>query len=188
MLAASILAGCSTNGQTAVDVVDIATTVEQVVEVEESTTTTAPTTTIPATTTTTTDPNVTPIPGSCLVLEERYCQMITVVTFNGGTLAGFNLPPGTAIFSPYEGRVTRSISESGKFFGILVSKGDIDFEKAENVFAILYTTDEPVKNYIQKGEILARVGEANFEDEDYSAYNLTFGYIKNGYTTATISP
>lgn len=50
------------------------------------------------------------VPGSCLVLEERYCddgERITLPTPWGNPLEamGFRLPPGAAIFSPSDNLV-----------------------------------------------------------------------------------
>ena len=45
-------------------------------------------------------------PGSCLVLEEKYCSSGVVVhSENGFPGIAFNLPKGTPIFSPYDGTV-----------------------------------------------------------------------------------
>lgn len=182
------IAGCANGGQAAVDVAGkpAITTIEQVVEVEESTTTTQAPTTIPKATSTvpvtTVDPTVTPVPGSCLVLEERYCKEIKVIPDGNVTLAIINLPPETPVFSPFEGKVSYGRYSENNAFLVEVSEGT----NAESTFRIAFTNAESIsgKNYIMKGEILARVGEVNFDVKKFEAHNLIFFYIRNGIGTA----
>jgi zona occludens toxin (predicted ATPase) len=158
-----------------------------------STTTTIPsttTTTPPTTTSTTFDLNATPVPGSCVVLEERFCQSGTVETLSGGgTSANFRLPAGTPVFTPYTGVVTYLFGETGKLFGVSVSKGDVQYSEAKDTFDIFSTVDQSIdgKDYIAKGEIVARVGESNFEaiNKKFNVYNLFLSYVTDGISSAT---
>mgnify|MGYP001569627865 CR=1 FL=1 len=43
------------------------------------------------------------VPGSCLVLEEQYCNDYEEREFNGYPARAFNLPQGTPIFAPFAG-------------------------------------------------------------------------------------
>jgi hypothetical protein len=44
-----------------------------------------------------------PEPGSCLVLEEKYCQELLGIEYQGINVLGLNLPGGTPIFAPADG-------------------------------------------------------------------------------------
>jgi hypothetical protein len=44
-----------------------------------------------------------PEPGSCLVLEEKYCQELLSFTYKGTNVLGLNLPGGTPVFAPADG-------------------------------------------------------------------------------------
>lgn len=50
-------------------------------------------------------PSANPVPGSCLILEEKFCDNGTMVRRWGYYLAMFRLPPGTLIFAPWSGKV-----------------------------------------------------------------------------------
>lgn len=144
---------------------------------EESTTaTTIPATsttiTIQATTTTTIDLERTIL---CEVLEKEFCKSGILEHIFNGSYIGFNLPAGTPIFSPRDGRVTFifDVSEA-EGFAVDISEGDIELSAAKNIFEIVYTNDESqtVKDYITKGEMVATVGETNLPFKEFNAYNL----------------
>lgn len=44
-----------------------------------------------------------PEPGSCLVLEERYCNELLAIDYQGINALGINLPENTPIFAPADG-------------------------------------------------------------------------------------
>ena len=78
-----------------------------------TTTTTSTTTTSTTTTTTLPPPTTTTVvyadgePGSCLILEERFCRTGELVVFmsedSPNTRLGFRLPAGTPVFALYDG-------------------------------------------------------------------------------------
>lgn len=50
-------------------------------------------------------PSAEPVPGSCLILEEKFCDNGTVVRIFGEPMLAFRLPPGTLLFAPWSGKV-----------------------------------------------------------------------------------
>lgn len=152
----------------------------EIVTTSTITSTTTPTTTI--------DPNATHVPGTCLVLEERYCQLgkVEIVSDDGGTAANFKLPAGTPVFSPFTGTVAYFPAGSGNGFYVDLLESDLD----QSTFRVIYTLDESktIKTHIQKGEVLARVGVANFDaiNQKFNIYNLALMYIKDGVLSAEL--
>jgi hypothetical protein len=143
------------------------------------------TTTLATTTSTTIDPNATPVPGSCLVLEERYCQSGKVESLSdGGSTLGLELPVGTPIFSPFEGDVAYLFGESGKALIVSVSESE---SSQTHTFDVLITVEERKagENYITVGEVIARAGKSNFSGEGFKEYNVALAYSLNGIQSAT---
>ncbi len=87
-----------------------------------------------------------PRPGSCLVLEERYCRKGRRVYRKGKfVFAGFKLPPHTPIFSPYTGHIshtpTFSIQKNGRDYtypGLSVSLMRPDNRLPDRAFSAVY--------------------------------------------------
>ncbi len=124
------------------------------------------------------------VPGSCLVLEEKYCRMVKSI--DGFTDAMFKLPVGVPIFSPYTGTITFFLNGQR---GLLVSKGmhKDDWYKADAI-VIFYTglSEDGIKNgdQVSKGDILARTGETNLHlDNSFNKYNLLMYFTKDGPNT-----
>lgn len=59
-------------------------------------------------------------PGSCLVLEEKYCHRGTILYYNDKPMAvGFSLPKNTPVFAPFEGNInssTMGVTKDNKSF------------------------------------------------------------------------
>lgn len=123
------------------------------------------------------------VPGSCLVLEEKYCRMVK--STDGFTDAMFKLPAGVPIFSPHTGTITFFLNGQR---GLLVSKGmhKYDWYNADAIL-IFYTglSEDGIKDgdRVNKGDILARTGETNLLDKSFNKYNLLMYFTKDGPNT-----
>lgn len=69
--------------------------------------------------------NKSPQPGSCLILEEKYCKMVQFIpdpNYSEGLLAAYKVPGGTVILSPIDGSFSNTPNfllknAGGKFIG-----------------------------------------------------------------------
>lgn len=135
-----------------------------------------------------------PKAGSCLVLQEEYCAKAQIVDWTNVAgqktiLIGFNLPPKTPIFMPYDGQ-----SATIKLPGTDVLKGTkvIMFNENKTVQYNFYGDLQP-DNKLQdnegvivskrKGEIVNYVDNKGIKNADN--YNLLFSIlrIENSKTT-----
>jgi hypothetical protein len=125
------------------------------------------------------------VPGSCLILEEKYCRMVERRFVNGTIFAAFKLPADVPIFSPYDG--TMSMSTDYRQYYVSVYKGvkpNDDRYKTKSVFRIDFTgvVDGVMKNeyQISNGNILARTGETSLTNlaKPLNGYNLVMYFTK----------
>ena len=70
--------------------------------------------------------SATAVPGSCLVLEEQYCDEYEETEFNGHLVQAFQLPEGTPLFAPFDGvfLVEKSLFEGSSFKKVTLTKKD----------------------------------------------------------------
>ncbi len=150
-----------------------------------------PTPTPTVTVTPTTNPNAKPVPGSCLVLEERYCKTVTFVTVKGYLIAAYKLPVGTPIFSLYGGLISvatirdvvggQVITDFGSFTTVKTGKKKTDCLCGTDTLDIWHTGVVIGGNkflageisQINKGQILVRAGETNLTiDPSFDMLNI----------------
>ena len=171
--------------------------VPQTVVVVATTTTTVPTTTTSAQTTTTTETPTTTTttattttvvykdgePGSCLILEERYCSSGVVVhTENGFPEVAFNLPTGTPIFAPYGGVGFEGQSLKAGYYGV-----DVLGDNQVADFSFVGADDPPDigDEQIELGSIVGYLAGGLLETPstlitDDGSYNLLVAFAKDG--------
>ena len=97
-------------------------------------------------------------PGSCLILEERYCSTGTVVWNEGSSAIAFNLPVGTPLFFPYQ---TGEVADwtgtfSGKKYPIYLSVKNAkanEPNKADEVLGMIFIPNTDI--LLPKGEVTA---------------------------------
>ncbi len=126
-----------------------------------------------------------PKPGSCLVLEERYCHKGRRVYRRGKfVFAGFKLPPHTPIFSPYTGQLSRTptffIQKDGHKYvypGISVNVMRPDNKLPDRAFSAVYfkrqTGNEPDET-VKKGEVIGYTSAKKLSA--YGNFNLLIGF------------
>lgn len=120
-------------------------------------------------------------PGSCFVLEEKYCKKGTKVFYNNRLAGvGFNLPRGTPIFVPFDGlmqSITFGVEKDGKptsypGIGVGISKDNFEgWKQWQNFSAVFFRepVDTIIKN-IKKGEIVGKVLDKKIDY--FGDYNL----------------
>jgi hypothetical protein len=126
-------------------------------------------------------------PGSCLILEEKYCKQVKLVKDpwnENGLLAAFNLPAETKIYSPIDGQFSNAVTASfkhiktGKTFaypGVIISNtGKNTLESNKIMFSFVYfqNNEQPVYQAIKKGQIIGTVLSKPIDYFGY--YNLIF--------------
>jgi len=124
------------------------------------------------------------VPGSCIVLEEKYCRTVKLVTINGALIAAFELPAGVPIFSPYAGAKSFLMYPGRHQYKISIYKGiklNDDWYKTKSILDITFTGDTNMANQeVSKGDILAITGETNVTDSSVTgAHNLLMYFTKN---------
>ncbi len=113
---------------------------------------------IPTPTPTATPENKPGQPGTCLILEQKYCGTGDKVL---GFHAGFNIPAGVPLFAPFDGYI---ISSSGKFsqsggdyhqVGVYVSP-DGNYQKS--TLLVDLTPAEPIVSSgpVKKGQLIGK--------------------------------
>jgi len=128
-----------------------------------------------------------PKPGSCLILEEKYCNQGKIIDDPTGTglkLVVFNLPKGAVLFAPVGGnflinptfifkKEDQTISYSGASL-VVSPRGNISNFETSYGF-IFYKEKEFPENvednvWIQKGKAMATISEKNLDL--FGPYNL----------------
>ena len=121
-----------------------------------------------------------PKPGSCLILTEKNCKKVKIIESNGGKIAVADLPKGSILFSPIDGRFNNnlefSIKNDLKDFGLYLIDPSLGinteiysfvFPKEIN-FEIKSDEENMIKKGVQVGKIFG-IKLNNFGD-----YNLVF--------------
>ncbi len=67
-----------------------------------------------STTTTSTVSTSQPVPGSCLILEEQYCNVGKIVKYDKQTYIALSLPVSTVIFAPMDNMIILIIGSPGQ--------------------------------------------------------------------------
>jgi len=133
-----------------------------------------------------------PKPGSCLILEEKYCRGVILVddpTEKDGLLAVYKLPVGTTLFSPTEGYYSNTPTfffentgkEVDKYPGVnvIVSKDNTVKNTSEIYSFVFYNKSEQKNTKISKGE---KIGTVSNENVNYFGnYNLVVRLTKQDY-------
>lgn len=129
-----------------------------------------------------------PKPGSCLILEEKYCKEVKIIphpTKENVFLAVANLPLGTPIFSPIDGNfsVTTNTFKNDdgtleRYPGFMVlDSEDGTFTKAKGVhgFVLIGERPEDMKGDVKKGDMLCKIFDKKIDKiGDYNlVYNIT---------------
>lgn len=114
-------------------------------------------------------------PGSCLILEEKYCKNVKIIDFFDGKMAVANLPKETILFSPLDGyfdsRIIFSTKDGLEDECISVNKSVSGLE-TETYFLIFSKENDNKFGLIKKGDQIGKVLKEklnNLED-----YNLAF--------------
>ncbi len=93
-------------------------------------------------------------PGSCLVLEQRYCGTGDLVI--QGTAIGFNIPPGTPIFAPFDG-TKETGTKAGKYRVVLVTVYSDDKHDKIVLDVEMWPVDVSITgSTVKKGEVIAK--------------------------------
>lgn len=134
-----------------------------------------------------------PKPGNCLILEEKYCKLGTVIenpNFPEDKFIAFKLPAGTILFSPADGESQGTSTFSFKdskgqatdMLGttVIVSK-DGTVKTISAFYNFIYDKQEQ-KEFAKKvkgGEVLGQILDKNLPI--FTNYNLVFGITKQQY-------
>jgi hypothetical protein len=128
--------------------------------------------------------NYQPKPGSCLILEEKYCKrgkLLTSPGRDGDMVVGFNLPQGTIVFSPDDGYFSSVLSILEKKPNEKTSPAIlIESTKGSQVYYYRLVTnlskEEMWKSKkVGKGEALTILNDENIDF--FGDYNLVFSLI-----------
>ena len=110
-------------------------------------------------------------PGSCLVLEEKYCETarLYVIDASGTEAAVFNLPDNTRLYMPFDGAYFNdSLSEEGTD---RVRLGIPD----SDVFIVIKGTQNPDVadgTKVAKGALVSTVEDDSSASEDPTDFNI----------------
>jgi len=115
-------------------------------------------------------------PGSCLVLEEKYCKKITIIEKNGQKGAVANLPDGVILFSPIDSTSITDLfvhneddsNQNNWDFGIEISND------SNVLYDFIYSKKDNLKNksVLKKGEQIGIVSSKKLKKFD--GYNFVF--------------
>ncbi len=124
--------------------------------------------------------NSKPTPGSCRILEEKYCKKLVLINFPGSNfkIAAVNLPVGTKVYSPINGESqwgkmpvvkdsypSRDVSiQFENRLGVIKANFSLSFFDNDNK----YFTNSPKS--VQEGEIIGTVSDEKLTE--FGNYNL----------------
>lgn len=124
--------------------------------------------------------NSRPTPGSCKILEEKYCKDLTLINFPGSEfkIVAFNLPIGTKVYSPVNGESqwgkmpVRAISYHSRTISVPSRERpeiaqysyNLAFQTADNK----YFTNIP--KTVKEKEIMGTISDIKMEE--FGDYNL----------------
>lgn len=127
-------------------------------------------------------------PGSCLVLEKKYCRKGKPVYEDGELVyVGFKLPSKTPIFSPFSGDFsntptffTKRGEEYITFPGISINEKDETGTPTKKSFSAVYYDFNPSQTAesfkVEKEIVIGYLSEKTLEA--YGDYNLLIGFSK----------
>jgi len=110
-------------------------------------------------------------PGSCLVLEEKYCETARLYTIDaaGTEAAALNLPHGTTIYMPFDGAYFDDSFGDGGF-----TKMRLGIPESA-AFLIVQGEYEPVAQEgmkLVKGDVVATTVENDYKENDQTGFNI----------------
>lgn len=132
-----------------------------------------------------------PKPGSCLVLEEKYCRKGVVISTDGKFVGiGFHVPDKTVLFSPFEGKVNTPMvtvavgKKTDSYPGIRIATRYVGNKIKEFILSatVVYREAKPLQNTpdIQTGEVFGIVSSQPFDL--FPSYNLFIYFSVPGPT------
>lgn len=126
-------------------------------------------------------------PGSCLILEEKFCRSGKPIYKEGKLIfIGFKVPKDTVIFTPFDGKFSNSRTffikkgdEYKTFAGYVVDE-DGKVEEAKS-FSMLYYNlqikdNEIINRQVKKGEEIGKISEKILSE--YGDYNFLVSFSK----------
>jgi hypothetical protein len=130
-----------------------------------------------------------PKPGSCLILEEKYCRkgiLIKDPSSPDGLLAAFKIPKGTVLFAPVDGFYSHTptfffikdeaTKEVVKYPGATISVGENNTSgEVKEIYSFIYfkQKENSYPTGIKRGEIIGWVAEKPIDF--LGDYNLVVG-------------
>jgi len=139
-------------------------------------------------------PSPTPTPenrpgqaGTCLVLEQQYCN--TGVRVLRNAYVGFRLPPGAMLFAPFDGWKSVStatfLKSGGKYTRVKVFVSpDGDLEKSPLDVTFTPAVNIPTAKAVKKGQVVGRVSSTTVSEA--GDYNLVVGAAVTSITAPEI--
>ncbi len=114
-----------------------------------------------------------PHPGTCLILEEKYCKTVTFIPYNiyspgfiGKKIAVYKLPPGTPIFAPTDGDLSPATVPYKDSSGQITKQGGFILNEVahsqrtqdlDHIYGFLYDGAPYISLPIRKGTIIGRI-------------------------------
>jgi len=125
--------------------------------------------------------------GTCLVLEQQYCN--TGVRVLRNAYVGFRLPPGAMLFAPFDGWKSVStatfLKSGGKYTRVKVFVSpDGDLEKSPLDVTFTPAVNIPTAKAVKKGEVVGRVSSTTVSEA--GDYNLVVGAAVTSITAPEI--
>ena len=125
--------------------------------------------------------------GTCLVLEQQYCN--TGVRVLRNAYVGFRLPPGAMLFAPFDGWKSVStatfLKSGGKYTRVRVFVSpDGDLEKSPLDVTFTPAVNIPTAKAVKKGQVVGRVSSTTVSEA--GDYNLVVGAAVTSITAPEI--
>ena len=125
--------------------------------------------------------------GTCLVLEQQYCN--TGVRVLRNAYVGFRLPPGAMLFAPFDGWKSVStatfLKSGGKYTRVKVFVSpDGDLEKSPLDVTFTPAVNIPTAKAVKKGQVVGRVSSTTVSEA--GDYNLIVGAAVTSITAPEI--
>ena len=125
--------------------------------------------------------------GTCLVLEQQYCN--TGVRVLRNAYVGFKIPAGTLLFAPFDGWKSVStatfLKSGGKYTRVRVFVSpDGDLEKSPLDVTFTPAVNIPTAKAVKKGQVVGRVSSTTVSEA--GDYNLVVGAAVTSITAPEI--
>ncbi len=125
-----------------------------------------------------------PKPGSCLILEEKYCKSVKFIQdpITDGSLAVYKLSPKTTLFSPvdgFQGTATFFFKDRSILYpGVSINVGrDNTIETRTAIYSfIFYGKVDANKSSAKKGEVISELSDKTIDS--LGDYNLAVRITK----------